>query len=105
MTGCYRCRTRPISASTPTTRPIAPASSRSSTCRKLASSPVPGQGTPAIQSALISHCENALYRFAILDPQYPDAAIADIQAQRQQFDTKFAAIYYPTLTVTRSKCG
>ena len=60
---------------------------------------VPGQGTPLIQSALISHCENALYRFAILDPQYPTSAIADIQTQRQQFDTKFAAIYYPWLTI------
>jgi hypothetical protein len=60
---------------------------------------VPGQGTPAIQAALIDHCENALYRFAVLDPQYPDAAISDIQAQRQSFDTKFAAIYYPWLTI------
>jgi phage tail sheath protein FI len=60
---------------------------------------IPGQGTPTIQAALIAHCENALYRFAILDPQYPDAAIADIQAQRQQFDSKFAALYYPWLTI------
>ncbi|HEV2268641.1 MAG TPA: phage tail sheath subtilisin-like domain-containing protein [Steroidobacteraceae bacterium] len=60
---------------------------------------IPGQGTPAIQSALIDHCENELYRFAVLDPQYPDSAMADIQAQRQEFDTKFAAIYYPWLTI------
>jgi uncharacterized protein len=60
---------------------------------------IPGQGTATIQSALIAHCENALYRFAVLDPQYPDSAIADIQAQRQQFDTKFAAIYYPWFTI------
>jgi phage tail sheath protein FI len=60
---------------------------------------VPGQGTPAIQTALIDHCETAQYRFALLDPQYPTSAIADIQAQRQQFDTKFAAIYYPWLII------
>jgi phage tail sheath protein FI len=60
---------------------------------------IPGQGTPLIQAAVIDHCENALYRFAVLDPEYPDAAIADIQAQRQAFDTKFAAIYYPWLTI------
>jgi phage tail sheath protein FI len=60
---------------------------------------VPGQGSPAIQSALISHCENALYRFAVLDPEYADSAIAEVQAQRQLFDTKFAAIYYPWLTI------
>lgn len=32
-------------------------------------------------------------------PAIPRFAIADIQAQRQQFDTKFAAIYYPWLTI------
>jgi phage tail sheath protein FI len=60
---------------------------------------VPGQGSPTIQSAVISHCEGALFRFAVLDTQYPDSAIADVQAQRQQFDTKFAAIYYPWFTI------
>jgi hypothetical protein len=60
---------------------------------------VPGQGTSAIQAAVIDHCENALYRFAVLDPEYPDSASADMQAQRQSFDTKFAAIYYPWLTI------
>lgn len=60
---------------------------------------IPGQGTPAIQAAAIDHCENSLYRFAVLDPEYPDSATADIQAQRQAFDTKFAAIYYPWLTI------
>jgi len=60
---------------------------------------IPGQGTPAIQSALIDFCETSMYCFAVLDPQYPDSAIADIQAQRQGFDTKYAAIYYPWLTI------
>jgi hypothetical protein len=60
---------------------------------------IPGQGTSTIQSAVISHCENALFRFGVLDTQYPDSAIADVQAQRQQFDTNFAALYYPWLTI------
>jgi phage tail sheath protein FI len=60
---------------------------------------IPGQATPAIQAALIAHCENSLYRFAVLDPRYPDSGLADIQAQRQAFDTKHAAIYYPWLTI------
>jgi phage tail sheath protein FI len=60
---------------------------------------VPGQGAADIQSALIAHCENSLYRFAVLDPKTPDASLADIQAQRQAFDTKFAAIYYPWLSI------
>jgi phage tail sheath protein FI len=60
---------------------------------------IPGQGTPAIQSALIAFCETSQSIFAVLDPMYPDSAIADIQAQRQGFDTKYAAIYYPWLTI------
>jgi phage tail sheath protein FI len=60
---------------------------------------VPGQATPAIQSALIDFCETSKYQFAVLDPRYPDSAIADIQAQRQAFDTKYAAIYYPWFTI------
>jgi hypothetical protein len=60
---------------------------------------IPGQGAADIQSALIAHCENSLYRFAVLDPTTPDASLSDIQAQRQAFDTKFAAIYYPWLSI------
>jgi phage tail sheath protein FI len=60
---------------------------------------IPGQGTPAIQSALIDFCETSKYLFAVLDPIYPDSAIADIQTQRQAFDTKYAAFYYPWLTI------
>jgi phage tail sheath protein FI len=60
---------------------------------------VPGQGTPAIQSALIDFCETTKSIFAVLDPRYPDSTIADIQAQRQTFDTKHAALYYPWLTI------
>ena len=60
---------------------------------------VPGQATPEIQTAMIDYCETSQYVFAVLDPQYWDSAIADIQAQRQNFDTKYAAIYYPWLTI------
>jgi phage tail sheath protein FI len=60
---------------------------------------IPGQATPAIQSALIDFCETNKFLFAVLDPRYPDSALADIQAQRQAFDTKYAAIYYPWLTI------
>jgi phage tail sheath protein FI len=60
---------------------------------------IPGQATPAIQSALIDFCETNKFVFAVLDPMYPDSALADIQAQRQGFDTKYAAIYYPWLTI------
>ena len=53
-----------------------------------------------LQSALIDHCENLRYRFAVLDGAAPPAdSIADVQNQRQQFDTKYAALYYPWLLI------
>jgi len=60
----------------------------------------PGKTTPSVQLALINHCELMRYRFAVLDGQPPpDDSIPDIQAQRQQFDTKYAALYHPWLLV------
>ena len=64
---------------------------------------VPGQFTTAVQQALINHCENDRYRFAVLDASGPDEdTLADVQAQRQNFDTKYAALYHPWLTVTET---
>ena len=38
------------------------------------------------------------YRFAVLDGrQPPNDSLADVRAQRQQFDTKYAALYHPWL--------
>jgi len=50
----------------------------------------------AVTNALISHCENLRYRFAILaGPR--DANQAGIRAVRSQIDSKYAALYYPWL--------
>ena len=60
----------------------------------------PGRASPRIQQALISHCELDRYRFAVLDSVGPpNDTITDVQAQRQQFDTRYAALYYPWLLV------
>jgi hypothetical protein len=60
----------------------------------------PGRTAPAIQSALITHCELMRYRFAVLDAQRPpNDTLADVQNQRQQFDTKYAALYHPWLLI------
>jgi phage tail sheath protein FI len=60
----------------------------------------PGQVSSTIQQALITHCEDMRYRFAVLDGPAPvDDAIADVQAFRQRYDTKYAALYYPWLTI------
>lgn len=67
---------------------------------------VPGRTSPAIQGALIDFCENNRYCFAVLDGPVPtqvlstsNDSLADVQQQRQQFDTKYAALYHPWLLI------
>jgi phage tail sheath protein FI len=61
---------------------------------------VPGQTGQAVQGALIAHCENMRYRFAVLDgPPPPADSLNDAQVQRQLFDTKYAAFYHPWLLI------
>ena len=61
---------------------------------------VPGRVSAALQAQVIAHCELMRYRFAVLDGQPPpDDSLADIQTQRQQFDTKYAALYHPWLLI------
>ncbi|HTS31289.1 MAG TPA: phage tail sheath C-terminal domain-containing protein [Bryobacteraceae bacterium] len=61
----------------------------------------PGITDQTTQQALIDQCETLRYRFAILDPAPTSSGgtpgMSDIQAQRDLFDTKYAAIYYPRM--------
>jgi phage tail sheath protein FI len=60
----------------------------------------PGRVSAQMQGALITHCELLRYRFAVLDGTPPPTdTLADIQNQRQQFDTKYAALYHPWLII------
>jgi phage tail sheath protein FI len=60
----------------------------------------PGRTTASMLNALIVHCELMRYRVAVLDGlRPPNDSLADIQSQRQQFDTKYAALYHPWLLV------
>jgi hypothetical protein len=52
----------------------------------------------AAANALIEHCERARYRIAIVDPPR-DSSISEVRAFRSQFDTKYAALYYPWLRI------
>jgi phage tail sheath protein FI len=64
----------------------------------------PGITDQFTQQALIDQCESLKYRFAILDPAPSKSGgtpnIQDIQDQRDLYDTKYAAIYYPRIIVT-----
>jgi phage tail sheath protein FI len=47
---------------------------------------------------LIGHCEKLKYRMAIVDP--PQASsLSQVREFRSQFDTKYAALYYPWLEI------
>ena len=61
---------------------------------------VPGRVSARLQQAVIDHCELLRYRFAVLDttPE-PNDTISDAQSQRGQFDTEYAALYYPWLSI------
>jgi phage tail sheath protein FI len=61
----------------------------------------PGQTDANIQRALIEHCEIERFRFAVLDgPPPPNDTLTDVRIQRQLFDTKYAALYYPWLLIS-----
>jgi uncharacterized protein len=61
---------------------------------------VPGRTSPDLQGRLIEHCELMRYRFAVLDSSVPPGdSLNDVQFQRQQFDTKYAGLYYPWILI------
>ncbi|MGW4523920.1 phage tail sheath family protein [Amycolatopsis sp. NPDC004378] len=65
---------------------------------------VPGVWSGTVESALVTHCEQLKDRFAVLDPQ-DGLDIEGIQAFREPFDTKYAALYYPWLVVNDPSTG
>jgi phage tail sheath protein FI len=58
----------------------------------------PGQTDPAIQDAVLSHCENMRYRFAILDsPETIDrGGVSKLGKPR---DSKYGAYYFPWIEI------
>ena len=49
-------------------------------------------------SNLIDHCEQLRYRIAIVDPP-TGSSISQVRQFRSQFDTEYAALYYPWLRI------
>lgn len=61
---------------------------------------IPGATGARIQNAVINHCEQRRYRFAVLDGNPPpNDSMTEIQQQRQRYDTKYAALYHPWLLI------
>ena len=60
---------------------------------------IPGVTDPNVQLTLVTHCENTGSRFAVLDIPKDARKVEDIIAHRNIFDTNYAALYHPWLTV------
>lgn len=61
---------------------------------------VPGIDDELVQSALIEHCQAMKYRFAVLDgPPPPNDSLNDIRGLRSRYDSRYASVYHPWLTI------
>ncbi len=60
---------------------------------------VPGVTDPNVQLMLVAHCENLASRFAVLDIPRDSRKVADVIAHRDIFDSNYAALYHPWLTI------
>jgi Bacteriophage tail sheath protein len=59
------------------------------------------EGVKTVQLAMINHCEQMGDRMAIIDP-LPDLTPQEVKAWRQtetNYDSKYAALYYPWVTI------
>jgi hypothetical protein len=59
---------------------------------------IPGITTQHLQNKLIIHCETMKDRFAVMD-SIEKADLDGIQTQRNLYDSKYAALYYPWIRV------
>lgn len=60
---------------------------------------IPGVTIPAVQLALVAHCENLASRFAVLDIPRDKTSVQEVLEHRELFDSSYAALYNPWLQV------
>lgn len=60
---------------------------------------VPGVVDPNVQIMLVAHCENTGSRFAVLDMPKDAKKVQDLINHRDIFDSNYAALYHPWVTV------
>jgi len=58
----------------------------------------PGWTDIEVQKALLRHCEQQVYRFAVLDSE-PGVDVMGARAHRNHFDSSRGAMYYPWLSI------
>lgn len=60
---------------------------------------IPGVTDPNVQLMLVAHCESLASRFAVLDIPREAKKVQDVMAHRDIFDSNYAALYHPWLTI------
>jgi phage tail sheath protein FI len=69
----------------------------------------PGFTSAAVQGALVEQCERLKDRFGVLDPALTPAGnppgLTEIEDQRKGFDTSYAALYYPRISMLDALTG
>ncbi|MFI3228356.1 MAG: phage tail sheath family protein [Clostridia bacterium] len=60
---------------------------------------MPGIVDPNAQLMLVAHCESLGSRFAVLDVPKDEKKVADVINHRNLFDSNYAALYHPWLTI------
>lgn len=60
---------------------------------------IPGVTDPNVQLMLVAHCENLASRFAVLDIPRDARKVQDVLTHRDIFDSNYAALYHPWLTI------
>ena len=66
---------------------------------------VPGVTLETVQAALITHAELQRYRVAMLDCPISAGDVTEVQAHRNNYDSKYAAYYAPWLRALNDKSG
>jgi phage tail sheath protein FI len=72
--------------------------------REVALVAAPGITDQAICDALITHCENSRYRFAVLDSEAHKGNPSDI-SPRDKWDTSYGAYYFPWVMTSDLQSG
>lgn len=60
---------------------------------------IPGITSPAVQLALVAHCQNLASRFAVLDMPLAMAKPQELLTHREMIDSDYAAMYHPWIQV------
>lgn len=68
--------------------------------RDVAIVAAPGRDDQAVAQAVITHCEQSRFRFAVIDSPADQAVAANLDPRSEIDDTKYAAYYYPWITVS-----